>query len=182
MADGGKTTSRCKCDNFKWQIQGVTFTHNFRIINLGGCDLILGADWMWEHSPVSINLKENKLSVLKKRIEIEFSGDDKTQEVRMITAKSLDNYLHKNDHGIMVQLFAIIADTNQGEVDVLILRVLHQYEGVFTEPNELPPKRNIEHEINLKPGTQPIFQRAYRYSHSLKDEIEKMVKEMLSQD
>lgn len=36
--------------------------------------------------------------------------------------------------------------------------------------------------MKLKPRTQLIFQRAYIYSHSLKNEIEKMVKEMLIQD
>lgn len=40
----------------------------------------------------------------------------------------------------------------------------------------------IEHEIILKPGTQPIVQRAYTYSRALKNEIENMVKDMLLQD
>lgn len=135
---------------------------------------------MWEHSPVTFDLKSNKLGLLKEGIEIKLLGDISNQELRMINARSLDNYLHKNTHGIMVQLFMVNADINQREINLLILEVLQRFENVFAEPKGLPPKRNIKHEIILKPGTQPIFQRAYRYSHVLKDKIEKMVKEMLT--
>lgn len=46
-------------------------------------------------------------------------------------------------------------------------------------PGDLPPKRTREHAITLQEGTSPINVRPYRYSHTQKNEIEKLVKEML---
>lgn len=100
----------------------------------------------------------------------------------MITAKKLQRFFLKASHCIIAQLFTTNGEVHQGEIDTKIQEVLSKFEVVFSKLKGLPPKRRIEHEINLKPGTQPIFLRAYRYSHTLKDEIEKMVKEMLDQD
>lgn len=47
VADGGKTTN--KCSQFRWNMQGIPFIADLRLLKLGGCDLILGVDWMWEH-------------------------------------------------------------------------------------------------------------------------------------
>lgn len=46
-------------------------------------------------------------------------------------------------------------------------------------PTGLPPKRSREHAITLHEGTSPINIRPYRYSHLQKNEIEKLVREML---
>ena len=57
--------------------------------------------------------------------------------------------------------------------------ILSQFQGIFEEPTELPPKRHIKHQIALKEGTDPVSVRPYRYSHFEKEEIEKMIQGML---
>lgn len=58
-------------------------------------------------------------------------------------------------------------------------RVLEQYEGVFREPQGLPPDRAERHQITLKDGVNPINVRPYHYPHVMKEEIERQVAEML---
>ena len=58
--------------------------------------------------------------------------------------------------------------------------VLKKFEGVFTWPKTLPPRRDIEHHIHLKQGTNPINVRPYRYAYQQKAEMEKLVDEMLT--
>ena len=51
---------------------------------------------------------------------------------------------------------------------------------MFDWPETLPPKREIEHQICLKEGTDPINVRLYRYGFYQKAEMEKLVEEMLA--
>ena len=60
-----------------------------------------------------------------------------------------------------------------------ITALLKRFIGVFKMPGDLPPKRTREHAITLQEGTSTINMRPYRYSHTQKNEIEKLVKEML---
>lgn len=58
--------------------------------------------------------------------------------------------------------------------------VLRQYEDVFDWPEELPSERTSEHHIHIKGGTEPINVRPYRYAFQQKEEMERLVDEMLS--
>lgn len=60
-----------------------------------------------------------------------------------------------------------------------ISEILLQFPEVFKIPDSLPPKRSCDHAIPLVSGASPVNIRAYRYPPSLKDEIDKQVKEML---
>ena len=54
------------------------------------------------------------------------------------------------------------------------------YQQVFTKPKELPPQRSHDHRIPLLLNQGPVAMRPYRYSHFQKNEIEKLIKEMLA--
>jgi hypothetical protein len=56
---------------------------------------------------------------------------------------------------------------------------LEEFADIFADPKELPPKRSHGHAINLKEGAQPVSVRPYRYHFYQKEEIEKIVKELL---
>ena len=44
VANGHKMYSHCKCVNFKWMMQGHEFRVDIRVLELGGCDIMLGVD------------------------------------------------------------------------------------------------------------------------------------------
>ena len=57
--------------------------------------------------------------------------------------------------------------------------LLDAFGDVFEEPKSLPPHRELDHRILLKPGTTPVNVRPYRYPILQKDIIEQTVREML---
>jgi hypothetical protein len=67
------------------------------------------------------------------------------------------------------------------DVEPEIAMLLETYKGVFQTPSGLPPPREENHAIPLLPGSKPVKVKPYRYPHSQKEQIEKMVQEMLEQ-
>lgn len=61
-----------------------------------------------------------------------------------------------------------------------LIAILSPFPGVITTPSSLPPMRSNDHRIVLQPGSQPVSIRPYRYNHSQKDEMERLVMEMLA--
>lgn len=60
------------------------------------------------------------------------------------------------------------------------LRSLREdYDDIFIEPNHLPPPCPTNHRIPLPKGTNPINVRPYKYAHIQKNEIERLMTEML---
>jgi hypothetical protein len=59
------------------------------------------------------------------------------------------------------------------------IRRLLAFTELFHEPQGLPPNRPHDHHIQLKPGSGPTNIHPYRYPHYQKNEIEKIVKELL---
>lgn len=61
-----------------------------------------------------------------------------------------------------------------------IQQLLKEYPHVLTEPVGLPPQRSHDHRIPLLPNNKPTALPPYRYSYFQKNEIERLVKEMLA--
>jgi len=57
--------------------------------------------------------------------------------------------------------------------------MLEQYSFIFAAPTGLPPQQEHDHQIPLQPQTGPISVRPYRYPYYQKNEIKKMVLELL---
>jgi hypothetical protein len=61
-----------------------------------------------------------------------------------------------------------------------ITELLDEINGIFKEPTKLPPTRSFDHKINLTERAKPICIRPYKYPYYQKEEIEKLVGEMLT--
>ena len=62
---------------------------------------------------------------------------------------------------------------------MMLQGLLEKFEGVFSNPEGLPPCRKKDYTINLIPGTTPVHVRPYHYPYLQKNEIKKLVSEML---
>ena len=58
-------------------------------------------------------------------------------------------------------------------------KLLPKFEDILKEPSKLSPYRSQDHKIVLKEGIVPVNVRSYRYPVYQKNEIEKLVQEML---
>jgi len=67
----------------------------------------------------------------------------------------------------------------QVEPDLAVL--LQTYRQVFDVSSGLPPPRLHDHSIPLLEGSNPVKVKPYRYPHSQKAQIEKMIQEILNE-
>lgn len=73
-------------------------------------------------------------------------------------------------------------NTCEAEVDEILpalVPLLNEFEGLFREPHGLPLKRERDHAIRLVERAQPSNLRPYRYPYFQKNEIERIMREML---
>lgn len=64
VAGAGGVQLSCNCirPNFTWTIQGVSFSSDFRVLSLGGCDLVLGVQWLHHIGPVTMDFSVLELA------------------------------------------------------------------------------------------------------------------------
>ena len=57
VANGEKLYSTAKCKQLEWLMHGHSFTHDFRVLSMGGSDMVIGVDWMKRFSPLTLMQK-----------------------------------------------------------------------------------------------------------------------------
>ncbi|KAF3663538.1 hypothetical protein FXO38_10587 [Capsicum annuum] len=166
-------------------MQGRSFQEDLLIIPLGGCDIVLGNDWMKRHNPTKFDHEKKSITIGKKGNKLVLKGITEEGRLNMIHSGSMNKILKKgqalNAHLFMMNLEV---QGDQERVDDTVKEVLEHYPDVFVvfaEPRTLPPIRTLDHAIPLKPGSIQISLRPYRYNYYQKNELEKQVTNVLNQ-
>lgn len=63
VANGSKMYSHNKCEGFRRFMQEQEFQVDLRILELGGCDIVLGVDWMRKVSPLTFDFNKMEVTV-----------------------------------------------------------------------------------------------------------------------
>lgn len=202
VADRFKVSSHQACPKVSWSVQGEEFQTDFRVLPLGGIDAVLGVQWLRLFNLVTFDFHELQLTLVHegRTIVLQGESDQVSPTIQMMDSGEFKQVLNSATHGYFGYLFGacqgdnedqlkqqyissgLNGDSNLAEVkkDEQIEKILQQFASVFQEPQELPPFRTQDHHIRLKEGSQPMNIRPYRYPYVQKEEIEKIVKEMLS--
>jgi transposase InsO family protein len=120
---------------------------------------------------------------------LEFSYKGKTVQLQGVrpkltsciplTDKQLRGLLSKEAVEHMLELRPL-TELDSCVVPAPISNLLEQYQELFSTPQGLPPKRMFDHSIPLLPGATSFRLRPYRYTPQQKDEIERQIRDMLS--
>ena len=82
--------------------------------------------------------------------------------------------------GALCWVFPSLFSKKNSSAHVLLADELQdQFQQVFQEPSELPPSSDIDHAITLVPNAPVVNKRPYRYSYDQKNEVERLVKELM---
>ncbi|XP_039011243.1 uncharacterized protein LOC120140328 [Hibiscus syriacus] len=179
VANGQQLYSSARCNEVEWRMQGHSFIHDFRLLQLGGSDMVLGVDWMRLFSPILMDFNKMTMSFVHKGKQITIQGQQQSNFLQQISGATLLK-MTVSDSPLLghVVLFNMCEDSKT--TPTAIQSLLDQYQVIFAEPTGLPPTRNHDHAIPLKPEAAPINLRPYRFPYIQKAEIEKQIANMLS--
>lgn len=158
VADGTKILALVK--DLQWSIQGIEFSSEVRLLPLGGCDMVLGIQWLSTLGPILWDFQHLQMQFSVSGRKLILNGETAT-DVRIVDAKKMQHLLNKQPSGMMAQLCSIQPVPTR-EVPSDLLQIRHTFQDIFMEPKSLPPCRTHDHQIPLKPGAQPPNIRPYR--------------------
>ena len=178
VANGTVVRTQVFCSSVPVCVQGVEFCVQFHVLALGGCDAVLGIQWLstfdvihWDFQLLTMKFHYKDQQVLLQGLS-PFSGTS-----FMDCNQLLKGSVRK---GLLLQITLAADVVLEDSVLVEVELLLQEFREVFETPIGLPPVRGHENQITLMEGSQPVCQRPYRYLFYQKNEIEKIVRELLS--
>lgn len=180
LASGSKLLCTHELEAFPITISGHCFHVNLKILPLQCYDVILGIDWLEQHSPMAVDWREKWLSFDFQGTRIKLQGvRPDTLNYEVISLQEVIQLEQKGELWCALELFPLGADKVVVHCPTEIQQLVEQFAELFEEPKGLPPPRNSTHSIPLIAGAQPFRLRPYRYNPAQKDEIEKQVAKIL---
>jgi hypothetical protein len=191
VANGAKMA----CDHFvpqlEWYAQGHTFQQDMKVLPLGCYDMILGHDWLDDHSPMWVHWRRKVMRFTHRGRRISLYGvQDNIKNCKPVQLPKLQGLHRRGAISHMVQVclkpdgmtyqLDVVEDDNKETLEPAIQQLIAEFAPIFSKPTDLPPSRSADHKIPLVHGAQPVKARPYRYSPQQKNEIENQVKEMLA--
>lgn len=194
VANGAKMQCDTYVPQLEWMTQGHTFNHDVKVLSLGCYDMILGEDWLDDHSPMWVHWKRKIMRFSHKYRRITLHGvTDSIKNCKPVHVSKLQGLQRRGaiSHVVQIQatpdghtfqVQAVQEQDKTGSESALVPEIqelLSCYGTLFEKPVGLPPSRFADHKIPLVQGAQPVKARPYRYTPLQKNEIEAQVKEML---
>lgn len=165
---GSGTHLHCnnKCVGVTIWIQEVKFQVDLFVLEVSGCDVVLGVQWLASLGNVTTNYRELTMKFVKGGEMVMLKGNA-VATPREVSNKVLKKLLDSNTVAGMYELRSVNGPASElcleglPEMAAELRTVLHKFKGVFAEPKTLPPKRSIDHRIELLPNCKPVNVRPY---------------------
>ena len=155
------------------------FEGDLIVLDMDDFDIIMGMDWLAKHrATVDCYRKEVQFSQPGEP-EVIFYGERKILSTSLISVIQANKMLHKACQGYLV--YAI--ESGNSDMQLEEVPMVNEFFDVFPEDLPgLPSDREIEFEIELAPGTEPISIAPYRMAPVELKELKVQMEELLSKD
>jgi hypothetical protein len=154
--------ARQLCPMVNLKIMEVDFVDNLIVLESKGIDVILGMDWLSKHKVLIDCTKKSVKLTTPEGKEMEFVTEP------VVIAKGVANHVKVNQ-----------LDASQGSE----VPVVNGFPDVLPEElPSMPPDRDIEFVIELKPGTTPIYKTPYMVATLEFAELKEHLKELLEKE
>lgn len=193
--------------NLPIRCQSYQDSWSFTVLPLAHYDAILGYDWFYRYNPL-LNWRQRTLMFNSKGRSHQLTGrqpdspssltsSPSVAEIhpspspsppspyQLLSAQKMGKLLCRDQEVEWAVLGLAMSDSVVSEVNSTQLqshasKVLTDFADVFPSdlPSDLPPRRDVDHRIELLPGSQPTSRPIYRMSPGELDELKKQLQEL----
>lgn len=192
------------------QINTYQDHQRFMVLPLEGNDVILGMTWLrrvnpkinWRRELVKLwhRNRSHTLPIITnstssptlQATELSSPPSPKQQQQQekcvceTINAKGLRKLIKRRQVETLILASVMVKETSKEkrreDLETCTREIMSEYKDVFPDdlPSALPPKREIDHKIELMPGSEPTHRGIYRMSPAELDELKKQLDQLLS--
>jgi hypothetical protein len=183
------------CDNAKLQVTRrcklrFAITTNFidevelDVIPLDICGIVLGSPYLYDRKTI-FHRHENKYHLFKNGVEYIVRAHTKKMNLSLVNVEQMKRLVNASKNFVLLMIKPkddIENKVFQGcdaKLKSDLYEVVNQYDEMFHEPKGLPPKRGIQHEIQLQQDCPLPNIGMYRMSVMENAEIKKQIQELL---
>jgi hypothetical protein len=137
ISNGGSMKCGGHCENVHLQIGQYHMKYHMFSIDMGGCDIVLGVEWLRTLGPILMDFKELTMQFNQEGQQYKFQGIT-IGSPEIISSHRMENLLKKGHSDIISQLHSIHA-TETPSVPPDLQSILSKHQVIFSTPQGLPP-------------------------------------------
>ena len=158
-------------------IEGHEFMANLVLLDIQDFDVILGMDWLSRHQATMDFFRKEVKFCRPGEPEITFYGVRKILSSSMMSVMMAGKMLRKSYPGYL----AYAVEVRDDDMRLEDIPVVREFPDVFPDDLPgLPPNREIEFQIELAPGIEPISRAPYRMAPAELKELKVQMEEMVN--
>ncbi|KAL4387688.1 hypothetical protein GQ457_09G030390 [Hibiscus cannabinus] len=182
VADGNCMDTVGECTEVEWKVQDQCFITDFLVVPMKNCEIVLGIQWLSKLGAIKWDFSKLQMGFQFRGKHIELKGVQ-TQPLQLMNSKVCSKMLRGTKNPWTAAVWMINAQLGvqkeDKKVSVEIQEILQRFHEIFAEPQGLPPERGHDHKIELVDEKAVIKVKPYRHPANQKNEIEKLIGEML---
>lgn len=198
LGDGSEQDGGLVAPRVTYRVGSFKDTRAFRVTELGRYDMILGKPWLTTFAP-AIDWTTNTVTIERNGVLHRLTPPrPPTDEVDncLLSAFQFERLLKKHPDTVYLAVLQIetetptttTADPLEAHLAASIPEVRDPLRALFDRyavtlgpmPEHLPPRRDIDHEIDLEPGAKPPYLPIYHLSPKELDECKRQITDLLA--
>ena len=120
-------------------------------MELGCWDIILGVDWMTHFRPITFDFHQLTVPLHNQGEVIHLRGQAENCDLDLIRGRDLRDFIEYQKQLCLAMRMGQNSPSREHVVPAGVQEIINEFVDVFENPTRLPPTREIDHEIPLKP-------------------------------
>ncbi|KAI5323243.1 hypothetical protein L3X38_032315 [Prunus dulcis] len=154
---------------------------DFSVISMDDCDVVLGMEFMDKVKAFPIPFHNTMCIAQGGTMPCMVPVVRQQSETKLLSAMQFSKYWKKGEPTFLATMKMNVVEKEVQPVPKAVEAILKEFADVMPKelPKTLPPRREVDHAIELEPGAKPPAKAPYRMAPPELEELRKQLKQLL---